>query len=260
MATRFEDWLTSLRLSWMGTNAKRIFGGFAAALGDRAETEARQAVLEHMPSYASAESNQLTASERLIEPGSSETNDHLAMRLVAAVPTAKLAGAPMSILLALEGVGYDYGNGRPVLVQQNGRAFFLVPTGTSVPAATVSVDVPGRDDLKLFITTLGINAAIAGSPPWWTFGSGPTDNAFCSRFSLLLTTVPSGWDFATEPSTTTLNQIRRLGNRWRGGKATWVNIIAFRTGFQWGWPRRKWGSGGTKWGGGTHTTYRTTET
>jgi hypothetical protein len=342
MSGEFERWAKGLRLGFLGEVGKRIMGGLAASFGDRARELALQGVLEHMPEFASAEANALTASERQIEAGATETNEHLAQRLIDAIPTHRLAATALGFLLALEGVGYDYDNGRPVLVQQNGRAFFLVPAATALPDYTVSRDVPNRDDVKMFITTLGANPFVhgdfAGSPltatapigstsvfvtdttpfrvggylaldvgtpfliltintgtgeieldtggtavghpagnnaiacdsdgipfyPWLLFD---LDDDFCSRFSLIFSTVPSSWtdvqDPPTEltaPTSAEVNQIRRLGNRWRGGKATFVSIVVPLIGELWDWPVGIWDDGGLWDDDATGVTWTTTET
>ena len=257
MAGVYENWITRLRVAWMGIRGQRIFGGFAAALGDRALEWSRQGLVEHFPEKASAAGNALTASERQIEPGPTETNAALGARLVLAAQSWKRAGAAAGILLALDGLGYTPTNGKPVLVQQNGRAFYLEAIGVTVPAPGFAVAIAERPDLQLAIIPLGDNPFFPVFPStqdWWRFDD---NNAFCSRFAIVFTgTLPSGWSAPVSPPTAgsapnidEVNRIRRVVHRWRPAKASFVAIYVRLTGRLWGWPLANWGDVGLTWGG-----------
>ena len=136
-SSAFESWITQLAQGWMGAKAKRIWGAFSAVLGDQAVDWATQALLEHLPQYASVASNALTGSERQIVRGKTETDAGYAFRLVLAVPQWKMAGRPLGLLTALYFGGYT----SAVLCQQNGVYHYL----TGDPTALLQAIVRGDD-------------------------------------------------------------------------------------------------------------------
>lgn len=173
-STRYEAWVTSFRLSWMGVVGRRIWGGFAAALGDRSIDWARQAQLEHFPRYASAPSVALIADERQLDVNPLEPTQAIADRAPYAVQISKFYGSPLGLLLGLHFAGFD----GAVAVQQNGQAHTLT---LPLPAFQDAWDPKGNH----VITVLGGNPTLPGAAAghaWWTFD---LDNSFCSRFAVL---------------------------------------------------------------------------
>lgn len=163
----FERWVTKLRVSWMGTKAKAIFGGWAAAMGDKTRTWAIQVLYEHLPELASNDSLPLIGSGRGLPKGKIESNADYASRLPSAIPQWRQAGSALGLLYAL----YLEGFGDAVLVQQNGRAYSL-----SLPLADDPSD-------SLVVTTLGLDQFLPNGPhAWFTFD---IDDDWCSRFAVL---------------------------------------------------------------------------
>lgn len=189
-SSRYEGWITALRQPWMRTVGRRIWGAFAAALGDKALDWGTQVNLEHLPRYASAPSVVLTASERQLDTFPGEGTAALADRAPQWMTLGRFAGSPLGLLLGLHFSGFD----GAVVVQQNGRAFQLTlplppfvdgvtwdPTGNQVitslsPLATVltsNVTPP---------SAWQAGRSIPAGQPWWALDS---DTDFCSRFSIL---------------------------------------------------------------------------
>ena len=69
LSTKFESWITKLRLPWMNRVGKAMMGGFAAVLGDAMVDWATASIYEHYPEFASAQSIALIASERQLTQG-----------------------------------------------------------------------------------------------------------------------------------------------------------------------------------------------
>jgi hypothetical protein len=172
----------------MGEKAKRIFGGFASVLGDRAIEWTRQANLEHLPQYASAAALPLLGSARLLDHGPSETDAGYAARLTQAIPTWQLAGTPLGMLLALYYAGYA----DAVIVQQNGRWYRLAsPVDPADPRASlVQGDAPTL--IAPFMSHVRPSTAtpIPELYPWYKFDG---DVEWCSRFAVLLMSQPATW-------------------------------------------------------------------
>ena len=187
MAGPFEQWTQRLRVSFLGLRGRALVGSFAAALGDRGIEWARQAVVEHHPELASAAANALTASERTIEPGPTETNASLGARLARAVRFWQLAGSPLGLLYALHYGGFP----GAVIVQQNGSGFYL-------PISTIDLD---NLRAAYFRVPLDVSPIAPGGPrPWWSFDF---DDVWCSRFAVLFPGPAWPPSQALPPSATT---------------------------------------------------------
>lgn len=118
----YESWITRLKVSWMGANAQRIYGGFAAALGDKTVDWALQGVLEHLPQYASDPvSIALAADDRQLDTYPGEPPANVAAREPYWLEINKFRGRGLGILLGLHFAGFD----GAVIIQQNGRALSL---------------------------------------------------------------------------------------------------------------------------------------
>jgi hypothetical protein len=172
--TFFEDWITRLRMSWMGDAAQRIFGGFGA-LADKGRRWAQQANVEHLPLKASAASLPLIGADRRMPRGLFESEATYRLRLTQAIPQWTYAARPLGLLMALHYAGFE----NAILVQQNGRAFQLADAGPVNPEQA--------------ITSLGGNPRLNGHP-WWTFDA---DDGWCSRFAILFTASPAFTTWAT---------------------------------------------------------------
>jgi hypothetical protein len=140
-----------------------------------------------MPEYASAAALPLIGSARLIDRGPFETDASYVSRLIQAIPTWKLAGTPLGLLLALYYAGYT----SAVLVQQNGRWYTLsTPIDPANPTASL---VQGDGPALIAPFTSHVNPSATPIPagePWYTFDG---DIEHCSRFAVLLPTQPSTW-------------------------------------------------------------------
>lgn len=177
LSTKFENWITSLRLAWMGIVGKRIFGAFSQIVGDRTVDWANQANAEHLPLYASAQAVALIASERQIDAGPSESVSDLATRLTQAVAQWQRAGTPLGMLLALHYAEFDYAT----IVTQNGLYFQLTLPLNEDPTTNLVVG-----DLSNTIAAIehqpgGVTDVPAGTP-WWSFD---LDTDWCSRFAII---------------------------------------------------------------------------
>lgn len=259
MAGRYERWAQGLRLAVMGTVGKRIFGGFAALLGDKAVEYTIQANYEHMPTLAASPASVgLIASDRLIDAGPTETTAHLAARCEDAIPAWRRAGTPGGLLLAItngEYVGTFGANA--ILVTQNGQAWTLAAGGSlSAPWSEVEID---DDTWALFRAELATNPAIggnqplaAGTHPWWVFDLGLDANSdqFNSRFGIVF---PDGCAIDLSVAAN-LQRLCGIVKKWKDGKATMVRIYDVTAGLYWGAPGLEWGDVGEVWGG-TSTVY-----
>jgi hypothetical protein len=195
----YESWVTRLRVSWMGTKAQRIFGGWSAALGDKAVDWARQGLLEHLPGYASDPTSvALTADERQLDTYPGEPTADLAARAPYWLEINKFRGRGLGLLLGLHFAGFD----NVVIVQQNGRALQLqlpLPDFSGdwdpTPNKIITPCTPLATTLTSSMTPpTGTTAGrrIPAPHPWWTFDN---DTDFCSRFAVLF------------PSASLLNQV-----------------------------------------------------
>jgi hypothetical protein len=180
----------------MGANAQRIFGGFAAALGDKTVDWCQQAVLEHLPQYASdPQSIALEADDRQLDTYPGEPTANIAARAPYWLEIHKFRGRGLGLLLGLHFAGFD----GAVIVQQNGRALQLtlpLPTFSGNWDPTPNLVVTACSQLGVGLTS-SVKPPTVSSPgrsipagtPWWEFDSN-TD--FCSRFAILFPgTLPS---------------------------------------------------------------------
>lgn len=223
-STRYETWGQQLRLPWIGAKGREILGGFIRVLGDWAIDWGTQSALEHLPEFASAASNALTASERQIVPGPTETAASLARRLARAVRQWQYAGTPLGLLLALFYAEFT----GAVLVQQNGR-------GHSLSGA------PDLDDPTAahVVTTLAANPMLSPPHAWWTFDG---DDSYCSRFAVLFPSTAPDPQLGVAAN---LARIQRVIRLWRPAKAKCVGIYHCGAGKFVGWPVRQANDGGT---------------
>lgn len=188
MAGLYETWATHLRLAWMGVKASRIWGAFAAVLGDYSAAWARRATLEHFPEEAlDPTSLALTGSERQLDQGIGESDEAYAQRLTKWRRYWKLAGHAKGLLLQL----YLLGLRDAVIVQQNG-VFFRLPT--IMPADPLDAVIVKGDGPELIAPlTSHVNPSRTPIPegtPWYAFDG---DIEHCSRFAVLLPTQPTWW-------------------------------------------------------------------
>ncbi len=181
-STRYASWVTQLKLPFMSLLGQRRWGGLAAVLGDRAVDWATQALLEHLPAFASAPSIALIASERQMDTAPSEASSAIAARAPYQTRIARFAGSPWGVLLGLHFAGFD----NAIVVQQNGMAYSLTlplpafsetwdPTTSFVTTPTAALDVA-------LTPVAPATHIIPSGTPWWAIDLN-TD--FCSRFQVL---------------------------------------------------------------------------
>lgn len=222
MAGPLATWVTKLRLAWMGAKAKAIMGGFAAVIGDRFVEWTRRANYEHLPEYAADPTSVgLTASERRIDKGPSETTADLASRLTRAVQLWRLAGTPLGLLVALHYADFPGG----VIVQQNGLGALL--TGTPV------LEDLTAEKLQAGPPSWYEEVDLAEHPllehPWFVFDRGHED--FCSRFAVLFP-PPASVDYQLNTalvsgatSAANVGRLQRTIAKWKPAKASCVAIF-----------------------------------
>jgi hypothetical protein len=183
-STAFRQWMTQLRVSWMGRKAQAIMGAFAKVVGDLTYDGMVQANLEHLPEYATPTSVGLIGSERQLDAGPAETTAQYASRLTNAVQLWRYAGTPLGMLVALHFAGFD----NCVIVTQNGLAYTLsLPLPPLIsgqqwnPASSLVVtqESPLAAPLTSSVTP---TRSIPAGTPWFAF-DGNTD--FCSRFMVI---------------------------------------------------------------------------
>jgi len=192
-STRYQQWITKLRVSWMGIKAQAIMGAFAKVAGDLTYDWALRAQLEHLPEYASPTGVAYVASERQLDTNPAiESTAALATRTTQAAILWKYAGTPLGMLLALHYIGFD----NAVIVTQNGLAYQLQLPLPPIPVISgqawqpqTSLVVTQCSQLAVALTsnvtpptssTLG--RSIPAGNAWWDFDSN-TD--LCSRFAIL---------------------------------------------------------------------------
>jgi hypothetical protein len=227
----------------MGAAGRATWGAFATVLGDESVISANQANYEHLPQYANDPTSVgLTANERQVDQGPSETTASLANRAVGAVDAAKLFGTPLGVLTALYWAGFSGAQ----LVQQNGNRYQI--------AVTVA---GGITTISLVVSDLGPNPPIggirplaAGIHPWWTFDASGLDansDQYNSRFAVLFLT-----DTGLLSTAENRNRLRRSVKKWKNAKSRFMGFVVCSSGIVWGggWT---WGDGHT-WGG-TATNY-----
>lgn len=181
----YESWITRLKVSWMGAKARGIFGGFAAALGDKSYDWAQQGVLEHLPGYASDPASiALEADGRQLDTYPGEPTANTAAREPFWLQIHQFRGRGLGTLLGLHFAGFD----GAVLVQQNGRALSLtLPLPPFVLGhvwdPTPNLMVTQCNALAATLTSsVTPTRSIPAGTPWFAF-DGNTD--FCSRFAVL---------------------------------------------------------------------------
>lgn len=219
-STLYESWIARLRLPWMGPVGRRVWGGFAAALGDRTIDWMLQAALEHLPAYASAPSLALIARERLMDTAPNESTESIAARAPYQRQLWRFAGSPLGLLLGLYYAGFP----NAVVVQQNGRAYSLTlplpafgpgwdPTPNLVTTVTSQLAVALTSSV-VPPTALVAGRSVPAGNPWWSFDNSNTD--FSSRFAVLFPgPLPGAFlTWATVPFSAALS-----------GTATWNNVF-----------------------------------
>lgn len=217
----------------MGANAQRIFGGFAAALGDKTIDWAEQGVIEHYPQYASdPKSIALIADERQLDTYPGEPSSSLAARSPYWLEINKFRGRGIGILLGLHFSGFD----GAVLLQQNGRALSLSlplpdftgnwdPTPNLVVQQTSTVGVPLTSSIKP-PTVSSAGRSIPVGTKWVGFDSN-TD--FSSRFVVVF---PSAVQRITTYSTATFTGTEDGSAAHPWPTATWsVPFLSAFTGY-----------------------------
>lgn len=189
-----------LRVSWMGPKAQAIMGAFAKVVGDLSYDWMLRANIEHMPELASPTSVGLTASERQIDAGPTETTAALATRTTQAAILWRYAGTPLGLLMALHFAGFD----GAVVVQQNGLAFQLQLPLPPIPVIAGQAWTPQTSLITTPCSQLAVALTSSVTPPssssagrsipagtsWWEFDSN-TD--FCSRFAVLFPSLPASF-------------------------------------------------------------------
>lgn len=185
-STRFESWITQLRQPWMNIIGRRIWGGFAAALGDRTADWALQANLEHLPAFASPPSLPFIASERQLEAAISEASTSLAPRLPYAAALHRFDGTPLRLLLGLHFAGLD----GAIVVQQNGRQFSLtlpLPAFADGWDPTPNLVVSNTPALLATLTSATrLGRSIPVGTPWFQLA----DTELTNRFAVIFPTWP----------------------------------------------------------------------
>lgn len=256
----YSSWLPSIMPTPLqGPNATEFFEEHGEAIDDVA-SDARAAVKARFPEEAPADALGKIGADRSLEAAAGETDASYAARLKGAWDAWPLAGKALGILNQLWDAGYTFTNGKPILVQQNGRAIYL----DAAKAPTV--------------VELGLNPAIGGirpiavnTVPWWTFDNhlDANNDQYNSRFGLIfgntsiVTTPGTGvpWDnvatpldATTRPTLAEVDRIRRIVNTFRPAKAKFMWIAAVVSGWVWGWDPATsappvWGAVGLVWGG-----------
>lgn len=252
------DFLNGLPLPWLNQNP--IGQGNANVLGymfDYFTNQVLQGVQMRFPTFAPKDALRYIGDERGLLQGKTESDADFAERLRLAWVYWAVAGTPIGIMFELYKQGYADG----YLVQVNGNIYNLDGT----PDPTDPVD-------SLVKNVVGINPLIFGNPPWWTFDS---DETFTSRFALLFPTAPVQWNdilsnaplygigtrdgYTTDtsaPSTSDINTIYNIVNKWKPAKATFMGIFVVTAGSFIGYPvgsiaNRNTYNGGTIGLGGT---------
>lgn len=251
----FEEWANKLRLPLNRDAGRNILGAFARVIADLAAEEAEDANFEHLPQKASiTDSIKLVASERLIEPGTTETTANLARRLTYAVDQWQLASQPVGMLCALQFAGFCPVAEDVIIVQQNGRAHRLTtvpPDLDDMRAAVLSSDLGNNPPIG------GVRPLAAGVTPWWHIDTDidAENDQFNGRFALLYPAPLGTWAAPVNPPTdvssptrSEVNRLRRIVQRWKPAKAKCVGIYVATAGEMWGWPVGTWGDPGV-WGG-----------
>lgn len=193
----------------MGVVGKRIWGGFAAVVGDKTSDWMTQSLLEHYPTFASAPSLALLGSERQLVRGRPETDASYANRLILHLTQWKLAGSDLGLLVALYYAGFvgaASSTSSTCIVQQNGVYGYL----SGDPLALLQAMARGDDrttwpatfvtgQLDVLATPMHSNVDLSRYIPagnaWWTFDS---DTDHTSRFAILF---PSGGSAFTTTAT-----------------------------------------------------------
>jgi len=250
MSGLYEEWARALPLGHNGPINQALWAALAKVVGDNSLADAQAMVAESLPGYASANANGLTANDRGLEKGPSESDADFAARLLAAADQWRLAGTPVGLLIQL----YHAGFSGAVLVQQNGIAHTLTSAPNldelaafvaalrarapiAFPSWYVAADL-GNGNPAIPASTDGKAAIPVGTVPWWSFGSDmdAEGNQHCGRFALVF---PSG----TSPglgTAATLARLRRLVDKWRPRARHCVGFYVVSSGTTWDWPVGTW--------------------
>lgn len=189
----YADYLVKTSPPWLQDQwGAAWLGGVGSTLDDYL-AEIIDGTLATFPEYAPGDALGVLGEETGIIQGVDELNDSYAVRLRSAWLYWKLAGTPVSLLVALYWAGFP----GAVLVQQNGLAYEL----SGAPVA-------GEDPRPLLVITPTAELAAAltstrrpprwGDPgrsipagtSWWLFDS---DTDHTSRFAILFPTLPARW-------------------------------------------------------------------
>lgn len=191
-STLFKAWASRLRIPFLvGAKGGPITQAFASVIGDSTIDWMTQALVEHLPEYASSyQSVTLTASERQLDTYAGEPQAQLATRLTFATQLWRFAGTPLGVLLGLHFAGFD----GAVIVTQNGIAYQLTlplpamvsgqvwdPTPNLSQSATSQLLVP-------LTSSLTPSRSIPTGTNWFAFDSN-TD--MCSRFAVIFPSANS---------------------------------------------------------------------
>jgi len=236
--TTNTEFLAGLPIPWLNSNP--IGQGNANVLGymfDFYYNMALQAVQVRFPTYAPKDALRYIGDERGLLQGVSESDADFAIRLKLAWIYWALAGTPIGVLFELYNQGYADG----YLVQVNG------------PIYSISGTPDVNDPISALVKELaGINPNIDGDPEWWTFDY---NTEFTSRFALLFPSVPAQWtdvqstapplgigprigttSDTSSPSTSDINTIYNIVNKWKPAKATFMGIFLTTAGETIGFP------------------------
>lgn len=255
MAERFVKWAKGWRLAFNDSTFRAFVRAAAAVGGDRIEEEARQAVLESLPSTASDEKSLgLFGADVGIERGPTETAADYADRLSIQAYLNRLRGKPLGLLLGLEWAEFT----GAVVVTINGLAHYLsaAPSLQDIKDAIDNMEPPTS---WYTIVDMGPNPAIpavsaegkspahgaiaAGTRPWWFYDH---QWAKTHRFGILFP-APTAIDLTIPEN---LARIRRVIRNWKPANAKCLGIWVNSTGAVWGWPPGNMWGGGGMWGGG----------
>lgn len=238
----YREWLPSIAPAAFKRPQGQAYLAQYGAEADAVVARAKAAIEARAPGAGPSDALPFIGAERQIIRGPGDTDDSYAERLRRAWETWELGGKQYGILMALRALGYTATNGDPLLVQVNGLGYQLT-------------DSDATDGSNIVLTDLGGNPNLPGNPPWWMFDSDLSSGAFWSKFALVFPSIPSGWtDIQNPPTPSTaptldeVNLIRRVVNKWKGAKATFVAIAVITGGELWGWPVGTWGDPGV-WGG-----------
>lgn len=197
-STRFQSFVSSLRLKIFSFKGRAQALAYATVLGDKTIDWMTAALLERMPLQASPAGVALIASERQLDVAPGEATASIAARATQWIQLGKFVGTPLGILLGLHFSGFD----GAVVVQQNGVAYQLqLPLPPIIPGQAWDptpnqIRTPCSQLAVALTSSVTTSRSIPAGANWWQIGpsqGGAVDTDFCSRYAVLFPgpTLPS---------------------------------------------------------------------